>query len=63
MNITAVIPVSPIKSHPEIGILTETLDSIRHHLPDAEMIVTFDGVREEQEDRRGDYEEATRRTL
>lgn len=63
MNITAVIPVSPIKSHPEIGILTETLDSIRHHLPDAEMIVTFDGVREEQEDRRQDYEEAIRRTL
>jgi hypothetical protein len=61
--ITAVIPVSPIKSHPDISILTETVESIRHHLPDAELIITFDGVREEQSERKTDYEEAIRRTL
>jgi len=54
--ITAVVPVSPIKSHPGTQILTETVDSIRTCLPDTEIIVTFDGVRAEQEDRRDDYE-------
>ncbi|WP_454199573.1 hypothetical protein [Nocardia sp. Marseille-Q1738] len=29
---------------------------MRHHLPDAEIILTFDGVRAEQEFRRADYE-------
>jgi hypothetical protein len=61
--ITAVVPVSPIKSHPDTAVLDETLDSIRHHLPDAEIIVTFDGVREQQEGRRADYEEFIRRAL
>ena len=61
--ITVVIPVSPIPSHPETHILEETLDSIRHHLPQAEIIITFDGVRKEQENRRADYEEHIRRIL
>lgn len=55
-DITIVVPVSPIKSHPSTEILDETLDSIRHHLPDAEIFLTFDGVRPEQDHRRGDYE-------
>jgi hypothetical protein len=61
--ITAVVPVSPIKSHPDTAILTETLDSIRTCLPDAEIILTFDGVRAEHESRRPDYDEFTRRAL
>ncbi len=61
--ITAVVPVSPIVSHPETAILDETLDSIRYHLPTAEIIVTFDGVRPEQEHRREAYEEHIRRAL
>jgi hypothetical protein len=61
--ITVVVPVSPIKSHPDTTVLDETLDSIRHHLPGAELIVTFDGVRDQQEHRRGDYEEFIRRAL
>lgn len=61
--ITVVVPVSPIKSHPNIDVLTETVESVRHHLPSAEIFLTFDGVRPEQEDRRADYEEAIRRTL
>jgi len=59
--ITAVVPVSPIPSHPDTVILRETLASIRHHLSDAEIIVTFDGIRPEQEDRRADYDEHVRR--
>lgn len=61
--ITAVTPVSPIASHPETKILEETVESVRHHLPDAEIILMFDGVRSEQESRRADYEEHIRRTL
>lgn len=61
--ITAVVPVSPIKSHPDTAILTETLDSIRRQLPAAEIVLTFDGVRAEQADRRPDYEEHIRRAL
>jgi hypothetical protein len=61
--ITAVVPVSPIKSHPDTAILTETMDSIRSCLPDAEIILTFDGVRPENEFCRKDYDEFTRRAL
>lgn len=61
--ISVVVPVSPIKSHPDTAILDETLESIRHHLRDAEIIVTLDGIREEHEHRREDYEEFIRRAL
>lgn len=61
--ITVVTPVSPIKSHPDTAILDETLDSIRHHFPSAEIILTFDGIRAEHASRRRDYEEFIRRAL
>lgn len=61
--ISAIIPISPIPSHPDTAILEETVESIRHHLPDTEIILTFDGVRPEQEHRRNDYEESIYRTL
>jgi hypothetical protein len=54
-DVTVVIPVSPIKSHPDTTVLDETIRSIRQHI-DCQIIITFDGVREEQEDRREDYE-------
>ena len=61
--ITAIVPVSPIRSHPDTTILEETLDSIRTCLPDAEIFLTFDGVRVEQHRRRRDYSEHIRRAL
>lgn len=61
-DITVIVPVSPIKSHPRTDVIDETIKSIRTHL-DSEIIVTFDGVRPEQEDRREDYEEFKRRFL
>ncbi|ARG91413.1 hypothetical protein [Mycobacterium kansasii] len=61
--LTVVIPVSPIPSHPSTAILDETLDSVRFHHPQAEILLTFDGVRSEQEHRREAYEEAIRRIL
>lgn len=63
MSITVVIPVSPIKSHPETTILAETVESVRHWLPTSEILLTFDGVRKEQNSRRKDYEEFIRRAL
>lgn len=61
--ITVLIPVSPIKSHPSTQVLENTIESIRYHFPEAEIIITFDGVRPEQEDRRSDYYESIRKCL
>lgn len=56
-DVTVIIPISPIKSHPDTSILDETIQSVRHHLPNSEIVLMFDGVRQEQEDRRADYED------
>lgn len=61
--ISVVVPVSPIKSHPDTAILAETIGSIRTLFPVAEIFLTFDGVRSEQEHRRADYNDFIRRTL
>ena len=62
-NITVLIPTSPIESHPSTHIIEETIASVRHHLPDAEIIIMIDGVRPEQEHRTEDYNEYVRRLL
>lgn len=62
-DITVVVPTSPIPIHPGSAILRETVDSVRHHLPDAEIFLCFDGVRPEQAEMQGDYDEYTRRAL
>jgi len=55
--ITVIIPVSPIPSHPTTTILSKTLESVRHWLPTAEIMLCFDGVRPEQERLRRRYEQ------
>lgn len=62
-NITVLIPTSPIKSHPDTSILETTVRSIRERLPESEIIIMFDGVREEQADRTASYQEYIRRVL
>ena len=62
-DITVIIPVSPIPSNPDTFIVDEAIANVRHHLPKAEIIVTFDGVRTEQEDRTDAYHEHIRRFL
>lgn len=57
MLITVVIPVSPIPAHPDADILTATIDSVRHHLPGVDILLTFDGVRAEQQHLREQYTE------
>lgn len=56
-DITAVICTSYIPSHPSTDIIDETIASIRHHLPDIDIIVQVDGLRSEQQDKRQQYNE------
>ncbi len=43
-EITVLIPVSPIPSHPSTEVLDQTIASVRERLPDSEIIVMFDGI-------------------
>ncbi len=62
-KITVLMPTSPIPSHPSTQVIEETLSSVRERLPGAEILIMVDGLREEQEHRRADYEEFVRRLL
>jgi len=62
-RITVLIPTSPIPSHPDTSVIEQTVASVRERLPRAEILVMVDGVRAEQEGRRADYAEYTRRLL
>lgn len=61
-DMVVVVPVSPIKSHPSTEVLEETLRTIRVQT-DAPIIITFDGVREEQRDMEPAYREFIKRML
>ncbi len=43
-DITVLIPVSPMPSHPSSEVIDQTIASIRERLPDSEIIIMFDGV-------------------
>lgn len=64
-QMTVIIPASPIPSHPTVDVLADCIASLRAYpdLAECEILVTFDGVRPEQEHRRADYEEHIRRVL
>lgn len=62
-KITVLIPTSPIPSHPDTAMVEQTILSVRRHMPRAEIILMFDGVRPAMEHRRGQYEEYKRRLL
>ena len=53
--ITVVIPSSPTPHHPDTSMIISVVDSIRERLPLAEILITCDGVREEQMHRRDKY--------
>lgn len=61
--LTVIIPTSPIQSHPDTTIIEATIDSIREHLPDVEVLIMIDGVRDEQSGLTAKYREYTRRLL
>lgn len=62
-EITAIIPTSSIPSHPDTSIIEETIKSVRERLPNAEIIILFDGLRDEHADRRHKYEKYIERIL
>lgn len=62
-DITVILVTSVIPSHPETHIVEETIKSIRHHLPDSEIILQIDGLRDEQKHRKQDYDEYITRML
>lgn len=63
MEITVVIPTSPTKSNPDTKVIEETIETVRAHLPKSEIIITFDGVRPEQQELVEQYNEFKRRVL
>jgi len=62
-DITAIVPISIIPSHPSTAIIDETIASIRHHLPDSEIILQIDGLRSERKTRKNDYDEFKNKVL
>ena len=62
-KITVLVPTSPTRFHPSTEMIEETIGSIRERLPTAEVIIMFDGVREEQAERMSTYQEYIRRIL
>lgn len=61
--ITVLVTASPTPSHPSLDHIVATIESVREQLPTAEVLISVDGVRAEDEHRRGDYDEWTRRLL
>lgn len=62
-GLTVLIPTSPIPSHPSTEIIEQTIQSVRKHLPDCEIILMIDGVRDEQKAYTPNYNEYIRRLL
>jgi hypothetical protein len=62
-DITVIIPTSVIPSHPDTVIIEETINSIRAHLPDNEIIIQVDGLRNERLEWKDRYDEYKNRLL
>ena len=62
-SVSALIVTSPSPLHPDTAHLETTVESIRAQIPDAEIVLVFDGVRPELAHRAADYAEYTRRAL
>lgn len=62
-DITIIIATSVLPSHPDTKIIEETINSIRSHFPENEIIMQIDGLREEQQNRKEDYDEYKNRIL
>lgn len=61
--VTVLVSTSPIKSHPDTSIIEKTVESIRKKLPENEIFIMIDGIRNEQEYLRENYQEYIRRLL
>lgn len=61
--VTAIVLTSPIKSNPSTAIIEETIRSIKKQMPQAQIYIGFDGVREEQEHLRENYNQFIQKAL
>ncbi len=55
-NITIILVTSVLPGHPDTSLINETISTIRHHLPNSEIIMQIDGLRKGQADRKDDYD-------
>jgi hypothetical protein len=62
-NVTIILATSVLPSHPSTDIIDETIKCLRVHFPSNEIIMQIDGLRQEQSDRRDDYNEYKNRIL
>lgn len=62
-DITIVIPTSVIPDHPSTEIIDATIKSVRYHFPNNEIILQIDGIRQEQQHRKENYNEYKSRLL
>lgn len=62
-DITVLVATSPVQSNPDTHYIEETVNSVRERLPNSEIILMIDGVREEQKNLTKNYTEYTRRLL
>ena len=62
-DITIILATSVLPSHPSTDIIDETIKCLRVHFPTNEIIMQIDGLRQEQSDRRDDYNEYKNRIL
>ena len=62
--VTVLISTSPIPSHPSTEIIEETIGTVRRWLPESEIIIMIDGIRDSQKSLYGkSYGEYVRRLL
>jgi len=62
-DITIIMATSVIPDHPSTEMIEQTINDIRSHFPDNEIIMQIDGLREEQQNRKKDYDEYKNRIL
>lgn len=62
-DITLVVVTSVLPSHPDTKIIDETMAKLRHHFPDNEIIMQIDGLRNEQQNRKEDYDQYKSKVL
>lgn len=56
-DITIILATSIIPDHPNTAMIEQTINDIRVHFPDNEIIMQIDGLRDEQLYRKKDYDE------
>lgn len=61
--VTVLMSTSPIKTNPSTEVIEKVIQTVRWQLPEAKIVIMADGVREEQEHFRADYEEFLRKVL